>query len=58
MIVSSLRLNRKELFLCFKNKKMGEKKLFLTFFGKKVVKSGGMWYTMVTKIIGMEESAC
>jgi len=38
--------------------KMGEKKLFLTFFGKKVVKSGGMWYTMVTKIIGMEESAC
>ena len=43
MIVSSLRLNRRELFLCFKNKKMGAKKLFLTFFGKKVVKSGGMW---------------
>ncbi|WP_275043195.1 hypothetical protein [Streptococcus sp. 263_SSPC] len=38
--------------------KMGAKKLFLTFFGKKVVKSGGMWYTMVTKIIGMEEFAC
>ena len=58
MIVSSLRLNRRELFLCFKNKKWGRKNFFLTFFGKKVVKSGGMWYTMVTKIIGMEESAC
>ncbi len=58
MIVSSLRLNRRELFLVLQKQKMGEKKLFLTFFGKKVVKSGGMWYTMVTKIIGMEESAC
>lgn len=58
MIVSSLRLNRKELFLCFKNKKWGGEKTFFNFFGKKVVKSGGMWYTMVTKIIGMEESAC
>ncbi len=43
MIVSSLRLNRKELFFVLQKHKLGEKKLFLTFFGKKVVKSGGMW---------------
>ena len=58
MIVSSLRLNRKELFCASKTKNGGGEKTFFNFFGKKVVKSGGMWYTMVTKIIGMEESAC
>ena len=42
MIVSSLRLNRKELFCALKTQ-IGGEKTFFNFFGKKVVKSGGMW---------------